>query len=201
MDVKTASYFLAVLALLCLAATVVSIVVLVLAATRPAGTDTGVAGWRSDLGRSALGLAFVVAAACTAGSLYLSEIADFTPCPLCWYQRICMYPLVLLLGIAAFRRDRSIRFYALPLAAIGAVISAYHAWIQAFPPSGGSSFCTLEAPCTERYIWEFGFVSIPFMALCGFAFIIVMMVATRPPADDDGNQLRSENDEQATTTA
>lgn len=198
MDVETASYFLALLALLCLAATVVSIVVLVAAASTPDGS--GAAGWRRDLGRSALGLAFVVAAACTAGSLYLSEIADFTPCPLCWYQRICMYPLVLIVGIAAVRRDRSIRLYALPLAAIGAVISAYHAWIQAFPPSGGSSFCTLEAPCTERYIWEFGFVSIPFMALCGFAFIIVMMVAARPSAEEDGNQFGARNDEQPTTT-
>ena len=60
------------------------------------------------------------------GSLYYSEVAHYTPCALCWYQRIAMYPLVLLLGIAAFRRDIGIRLYAIPLAAIGAVISAYH---------------------------------------------------------------------------
>ena len=68
-----------------------------------------------------------------AGSLYFSEVADFMPCTLCWYQRIAMYPLVLLLGIAAFRRDRAIRLYVVPLAVVGAAISIYHYLYRVVP--------------------------------------------------------------------
>lgn len=175
MDTKTVSTSLAVLALLCLAGTVAAAVVVVSA--RRAPETSPMSSWRRDVQAVSLWLAFLIAASSTAASLWLSEVAHFTPCPLCWYQRICMYPLALILGIAAVRRDGGIRVYVLALAGIGAVIAAYHSWIQAFPPADGTSFCTLEAPCTERYIWEFGFVSIPFMALCGFAFIIVMMIA------------------------
>ena len=129
----------------------------------------------------------------TLGSLYFSEIADFVPCKLCWYQRICMYPLVVILGIAALRRDRGIRLYVLPLAAIGAVVSIYHSWIQAYPPVGGTSFCTLDAPCTERYVWEFGFVSLPLMAFSAFAFIITMMLFARPDRESSTSpQLQEE---------
>src|SRR5690606_31914870 len=139
---------------------------------------------RIDLGRASLALAWVVATVATLGSLYYSEIADFTPCTLCWYQRICMYPLAVVLGIATFRRDRSVRWYVAPMAAIGAVVASYHSYIQAYPPPSGTAFCTLEAPCTARYVWELGFVSLPFMALAGFAFIVTMMVLARPaPAE------------------
>ena len=79
------------------------------------------------------------------GSLYFSEVAHFVPCRLCWYQRIAMYPLVLLLGIATLRRDRGIRLYAIPLAAIGAAVSIYHVQLERFPDQ--ASFCSLEAPC------------------------------------------------------
>jgi disulfide bond formation protein DsbB len=178
MDVDSASLFFAILALACLVAVVVVAI----------GGVFWVVGVRSsalsslcdDVGRAAVPLAWIVATAATLGSLYYSEVADFVPCRLCWYQRICMYPLVIVLGVAALRRDRDVRFTAIPLAGIGAVIAAYHTWIQAFPPTGGTSFCTADAPCTERYVWEFGFVSLPLMALCGFLFVITMMVLARP---------------------
>jgi disulfide bond formation protein DsbB len=175
MDTKTVSTFLAVLALLCLVGTIGALAFVAAARRAPAGS--GLALWRDDIRGVSLWLGFVVAASAMAGSLWLSEVANFTPCPLCWYQRICMYPLALILGIAAVRRDVSVRVYVMALAGVGVVIASYHSWIQAFPPSNGTSFCTIDAPCTERYVWEFGFVSIPFMALCGFAFIIVMMIA------------------------
>ncbi len=184
---ETISTFLAVLALLCLAGTVAAAVFVAVARRAPAGSSRAL--WREDIRGASLWLGFVVAASCMAGSLWLSEVADFPPCPLCWYQRICMYPLALILGIAAVRRDANVRIYVMALAGVGAVIAAYHSWIQAFPPADGTSFCTLEAPCTERYVWEFGFVSIPFMALCGFAFVIVMMVAaggSSPASGDHG---------------
>lgn len=173
MTTETASLFFALLCLAALAGTAVVIVVLVTARGRPA---SGAARLRTDLARAAIPLAWLVATVTTLGSLYYSEIAHFTPCKLCWYQRIAMYPLVLLLGIAAVRRDRGIRIYVIAQCAVGAVIAAYHSFIQAFPPEGGTSFCTVDAPCTERYVWQFGFVSLPFMAFTSFVFIIVLMI-------------------------
>jgi disulfide bond formation protein DsbB len=108
-----------------------------------------------------------------AGSLYFSQVAHFTPCALCWYQRIAMYPLSIVLLIAALRGDRRVAWYVVPVATIGALFAAYHTQLQAFP-SQHSSFCTLAEPCTVRYVWEFGFVSLPFMALSAFVFVITM---------------------------
>jgi len=187
MDVEAVSLFVAILALACVVAVVALAVGWVVWAL--GGRPAALGSLREDLGRVAVPLAWVVATVATLGSLYYSEVADFVPCKLCWYQRICMYPLVIVLGVAALRRDRDVRFTAGPLAAIGAVIAAYHSWIQAYPPVGGTSFCTLDAPCTERYVWEFGFVSLPFMALCGFSFVLAMMVLARP-----GNQTTDDDD-------
>src|SRR2546421_386666 len=75
-------------------------------------------------------LAFVVAAVAMSGSLYFSEVAHFTPCVLCWYQRVAMYPLVPLLGLALLRRRDDVWPYALILAAIGAMISSYHVLLE-----------------------------------------------------------------------
>ena len=95
-----------------------------------------------------LWIAFLVAATSTAGSLYFSEVADFVPCHLCWYQRIAMYPLSLLLVIAAARRDRAVRWYVGPLAGVGALISTYHYLVEWFPSLEGSSVCAVSVPCT-----------------------------------------------------
>lgn len=123
-------------------------------------------------------LAFVVATAATLGSLYLSEIVHLEPCKYCWFQRIAMYPLALILGMAAWRRDRAIRIYAVSLATIGAVIAAYHYLIQQFP-SLSAGECSITVPCTSAYIWEFGFVSVPWMALSSFSLIILLMHVAR----------------------
>lgn len=179
MDVDAFSLFFAILALACAAVVVASAVGALV--WRFGRGSQGLLDLRRDVGRGAVPLAWLVATVTTLGSLYYSEIADFVPCKLCWYQRICMYPLVLILGIAALRHDRTVRFYVLPLAVVGAVVSIYHSWIQAYPPAGGTSFCTLDAPCTERYVWELGFVSLPLMALSAFAFIITMMLFARTP--------------------
>jgi disulfide bond formation protein DsbB len=131
-----------------------------------------------DLAPNALWLAWIVALVTTLGSLYYSEVAHFVPCPLCWYQRIAVYPLAIVLLVAAIRRDRTIWYYAIGPAVIGAAFAIYHTQLQAFP-SQGSSFCTLREPCTTRYVWQFGFVSLPFMALSAFAFIITMLFVAR----------------------
>lgn len=131
-----------------------------------------------SLGSAAPVLAWAVASTATLGSLYYSEIADFIPCEFCWYQRIAMYPLALILGIAAWRKDREIWRYALPMVAVGAGLSGYHYLIQRFPDLAASS-CSATAPCTAAWVWKFGFVSIPVMAFACFAAIAWLLVIGR----------------------
>ncbi len=178
MSTTTASLFFAILALATVAGTVALAAFLVVG--RFSGDPARLDPIRVDLARAALPVAWVVALVTTLGSLYFSEVAHFVPCKLCWYQRIAMYPLALLLAIAAWRRDLGIRVYVIAQCAVGVVIAAYHSFIQAFPPDSGTSFCTVDAPCTERYVWQFGFVSLPFMALCAFVFIIMLMLVAGP---------------------
>ena len=125
-----------------------------------------------------LWLACGVAAIATLGSLYLSEIVHLIPCKLCWFQRIFMYPLVVVLGVAARRRDASVRLTTMLLAWIGAAIAVYHYAIQRYPSLGGGS-CDASAPCSAAYIWQWDFVSIPYMAASAFGLILVLMFALR----------------------
>ncbi|MEL6890080.1 MAG: disulfide bond formation protein B [Actinomycetota bacterium] len=134
-----------------------------------------------------------LAAGATAGSLYYSEVADFVPCDYCWYQRIAMYPLVFVLGIAAIRGDRGAMYTAVPIAGIGLGIAIYHFQLQLFPDQG--SACNLFAPCTQQWVDEFGFVSIPFMA--GSAFFAIVALGALCLADD----RRTRRSEQEPTSA
>ncbi|HVM65981.1 MAG TPA: disulfide bond formation protein B [Acidimicrobiales bacterium] len=170
----------AVLSLACWGATVVAIAVAVGRRARP-----GLGAAFEAVAGGALWLAWLVATVTTAGSLYYSLVAHFDPCELCWYQRICMYPLSAVLLVAAVRRDAAIWKYVLPQAVVGAVIAVYHMQLQAFPAQ--VTFCSSVDPCTARYVWEFGFVSLPFMSLSAFCFVIVMVLfarAERPAVDE-----------------
>ena len=165
MDTESVSLFLALLAILAEAAVAVSVVLAVGGRFSRRVGDARSAVARA-VGDQALGLAFVVAAAATVGSLYFSEVANFPPCRLCRYQRIGMYPLVPLLGIAAWRRDTGIRLYAAVLAGIGAAISAYHVVLERYPTLE-SSVCDPTNPCTLIWVRRFGYLTIPTMALSG----------------------------------
>jgi len=136
---------------------------------------------RRDLADNALALAGLVAVGATVGSLYFSEVKNFAPCELCWFQRIAMYPLAVVLPLAALRRDDGIRPYAIALAGIGAVISIYHIQLQLFP--GQSSSCDAAAPCSAKWLDVFGFVSIPWLALG--SFVLIILLASMPPARRD----------------
>jgi disulfide bond formation protein DsbB len=138
----------------------------------------------------ALWLAFLVAAVATAGSLYFSEVANFVPCRLCWFQRIAMYPLAVILLIAAIRGDRDVRWYAIPLATVGACVSIYHYLVEWHPRLEGD-VCDPTNPCSLVWFREFGFVTLPFMALCGFAAIIALL-APSPNRELDGPSDRLE---------
>ncbi|ATH93127.1 2-oxoglutarate dehydrogenase [Bacillus glycinifermentans] len=119
--------------------------------------------------------AWIVSLTATLGSLYFSEIRKFIPCELCWYQRIMMYPLVLILGIATFQGDFRVKKYVLPMAAIGGFISLMHYLEQKVPGFSGIKPCVTGVPCSGQYINWLGFITIPFLALIAFILIIICM--------------------------
>ena len=178
-------------ALLTIVADLAVLAIVVLAVAGRNGSAIKDAAW-DTLGPSAIWLAFLVALTATLGSLYLSEVAHFIPCVLCWYQRIAMYPLVPILLIAAWKGDAGIWRYTVPVAAIGAAISIYHYQLERFPNQASVS-CSAEAPCTVVWIWRFHLISIPFMALSGFALIVALLLvarsASRVDTDDEGATL------------
>ncbi|MBW5444867.1 disulfide bond formation protein B [Cohnella sp. CFH 77786] len=128
--------------------------------------------------------AFIVSLTATGGSLFLSEVMGYIPCQLCWFQRIFMYPLVLLLGRAAIRDDRGIAGYALPLSVIGAVIASYHYAEQKIPGLADIAPCTAGVPCNTDYLDWFGIITIPLMALTAFLLIIAFLLLSRKPAEE-----------------
>jgi disulfide bond formation protein DsbB len=136
------------------------------------------------LGPTALWLAWAVAAVSMAGSLYYSDVVGYPPCSLCWYQRIAMYPLVVLLAMAALRRVGSVRIYALPLVAAGGIIAAYQ-YVLGYLPDAEVLGCSIDVSCTERYVWEFGFIDFPFMSLVAFA-LIGCLLSCIPHTEDGG---------------
>jgi len=126
--------------------------------------------------KNALLLAFVIALIATLGSLFYSEIAGYIPCKLCWYQRIFMYPLPILLGISLFKKDNKISHYVIPLSIIGGIISIYHYIAQIL---NNSAICSAEsASCASKIFFSYEYITIPIMALTAFALIIVLTYIT-----------------------
>jgi disulfide bond formation protein DsbB len=121
-------------------------------------------------------MAWLVATVATLGSLYFSEVAKYEPCRLCWFQRITMYPLAVILLVGWLRRDRGLWLYVVPLSVIGAAISTYHYYIEWNPES---DTCSFPIPCTFVWFRRFGFVSLALMALCGFVSVTVLMLLAR----------------------
>ncbi len=176
MTTEAVSRFLALLAVVAEVATVTAIVLFVggrfSPAVRALARQTAQA-----VSHSALSLAAVVAAVCTAGSLYFSEVANFTPCKLCWYQRYAMYPLVPILGIAAWKGFTRVRPYAFILAAIGSVISIYHILVERGVVKESAS-CDPTNPCSLNWVPHLGYLTIPTMALSGFALILTLLAVS-----------------------
>jgi disulfide bond formation protein DsbB len=124
-----------------------------------------------------LWLAFLVAAIATGGSLFFSEIAHFPPCELCWYQRICMYPLSGILLLVALANDHRVTRYLLPLPIAGAGVAVYHLLVENGVVEQDQS-CLISAPggCATKWIEEFGYVTIPTLALSGFLLVGAIML-------------------------
>lgn len=107
------------------------------------------------------------------GSLFYSEVMGYIPCDLCWYQRILMYPLVVIYGVALIRKDINVAFPGVFLSGIGILVSAYHYSLQKVPFLQDAGGICGDVPCTSQYINYFGFVTIPFLALIAFTVIFV----------------------------
>jgi disulfide bond formation protein DsbB len=122
--------------------------------------------------------ALVVAVVATAGSLYYSQIVHYIPCELCWYQRICMYPLSAILAVGVIRRDRTVVWYAAPFVLFGAPVSLYHWLVERVPSFAESSSCSVFVPCSVPYFEELGYVTLSFMALSAFLVIGALLVVT-----------------------
>lgn len=118
---------------------------------------------------------FLVTVSGMALSLVYSDIIGYIPCTLCWYQRILLYPEVLLLGLALWKGDRLITDYIIAFSGIGIILAIYQRYIEL----GGSSIlpCSATAAsCSKVYVLEYGYISLPIMGLTSFAFIFVSML-------------------------
>lgn len=142
------------------------------------------------LGEISRYVALLAACLATGGSLFFSEVLGWIPCTLCWYQRILMYPLTVLLAVGIIRRDNGLHGYTLPFSLVGASVSLYHYLLiktDWFPPPP----CRAGVPCTVDYLDLLGFINIPFLALNAFLIITLMMVVTwLSPATESANVQR-----------
>lgn len=120
---------------------------------------------------------WVIAAASVLGALFFSEVMELPPCLLCWYQRICMFPLVLILPAGLFPFDPKIVRYALPLSLVGGAIAVFHLLLVAGIVPESVTPCTQGVPCSETQIEWLGFVTIPLLSVVAFAAISVLLIA------------------------
>ncbi len=109
-------------------------------------------------------------------SLYFSEIRHFTPCILCWYQRILMFPLVIILAVGISQKDKKIYQYVLPMSILGSVIALYQIFLQIGILPEAVAPCAFGLSCTVKYVSYFGFITIPLMSFAAFTLITICMV-------------------------
>lgn len=121
--------------------------------------------------------AWLIAAAATLGALFFSEVMHVPPCVLCWYQRIFMFPLLILLPLGLFPLDPRVVRYALPLAALGGMIALFHVLLTWGVVSESITPCSQGVPCGSNQFELLGFISIPLLALCAFSVISALLVA------------------------
>ena len=129
-------------------------------------------------------IAWVIAAVSTLGALFLGEVMGYTPCLLCWYQRIAMFPLVLVLPAGLFPFDPRVVRYALPLALAGLGLAAFHLALVAGWIPERIRPCEQGVPCSDLQVVWFGFINIPLLSLAAFSAIVaLLLLSTRKTAD------------------
>jgi len=131
-----------------------------------------------ELGWTLVFVCWLVAASSTLAALFFSEVMNLPPCVLCWYQRIFIFPLVLLLAVGLFPFDPKIVRYALPLSLIGWSIALFHVLLTYGLIPESIKPCTQGVPCAQNQIEWFGFVSIPLLSLVAFSVINVLLLMT-----------------------
>lgn len=121
-----------------------------------------------------------IAAGALFGSLVLSEIAKLPPCDLCWWQRVCMYPLVFILTVGILKKDKQVAYYVLPLSILGLIVSFYHTLLQWGIINVSVTSCSLTSAvsCAKAQINWLGFITIPFMSMVCFLVITILMFAS-----------------------
>jgi disulfide bond formation protein DsbB len=129
----------------------------------------------SDKNWNILFLTWVIVGVSTLGSLFFSHVMEFAPCVLCWYQRICLFPLVIILATGLFPFDKRVVTYSLPLAIAGWLTAFYHNLLYSKIIPQDLQPCSQGVSCTEKYIDLFGFLTIPMLSLISFSAIITLL--------------------------
>jgi len=133
--------------------------------------DTSQAGWALLFG------AWVIALVASLGAIFIGEVLGQEPCNLCWYQRIAMFPLVLILGLACLNNDLSIRRYALPLAIAGGAVALWHTLLYVGLISEAIVPCSVNGPfCTDANMTILGVIPLPMISLASFIVIALMLI-------------------------
>jgi len=132
------------------------------------------------LSKRAIKLAFLIALASMVGSLFYSDIAGYSPCKLCWYQRIFMYPQVILLGLALYKKEKHIIGYSLALSLVGFIIAGYHYLMQiGWVPALNCAALGYSVSCAKEFVMQFGFITIPMMSLTAFSLMILLLITAK----------------------
>jgi len=131
------------------------------------------------LSKNILYIAFTQALVATLGSLFFSEVMHWTPCVLCWYQRIAMYPLVIIFGVGILLKDKIVQYYAWPLIVIGWLIAAYHNLLYYNILPEAAAPCAAGVSCTTKFFAWFGFITIPLLSLTAFTILGALMLIYR----------------------
>jgi len=123
--------------------------------------------------------AWAIALVGMVGSLFFSEVMQYPPCALCWYQRIALYPLVIILAVGIILKDKRVKAYGLPFCVAGLAIAAYHNLLYYGIISETLAPCSQGVSCTDQQFEMFGFITIPMLSLCSFAAIGICLLLYR----------------------
>lgn len=119
----------------------------------------------------------------TGASLFFSEIMKYPPCVLCWYQRIAVYPMVILFGVAIYRKGKDIYYYAMPILSIGLLVSIYHNLLYYKVIPEALAPCAQGISCTTKFIQYFGFITIPFLSFCTILIMMICLIIHKRTLD------------------
>lgn len=124
-------------------------------------------------------LCFVVASVATMGSLFFSDVMGFVPCNMCWYQRIFMYPLVIIFLMNILYPDDKVYKYAFPIVLVGLLFAIYHNLLMFGLIPESAVPCASGVPCSTEYINWLGFITIPFLSLISYLVLFLLLVLSK----------------------